>query len=545
MSIFNKKSVGKNYIFAVGINNYKFISRLGNPVKDVDDVIEQLVSRYEFAYDNVIKLTNENATRTGILTELQRLCEELKENDNLIFFYAGHGESRLDTGYLVPYDAVYDSERKIARISDCITYNDLIGLYFKAIKVRHLFVIIDACHPGLIFEVEGGRRGRSAAVSRYAITSGREQRVSDGKKGKNSPFSSALISVLSENKVDIAVPVLCEQVIKKLGNTKANHGQLKGIGHRNYTFVLERKISEDTYNDWSRAKKIMTESVLKTFLNKHPKSVFDDEIKRLVRLSRPLEKGIDEFELLEQLCIEIHEPDKEFFTVKSQQLNQNAEEVEPTGHLLYYEALYYLIEIANYIDNRFGLKFMAYYKMEQKKFESNTVKVKSTNGDEFLVMKDLVSISEFRTYSEINDEDFPSDIDDAPDEDREKYKFREEDPIRYISWFEADKYAKWLNFKLGLTFNGYRLPTDKELFAASSLINTNDKIWEWCQNDNIIDADTDEDYSKEELTYPTKVVIKNDKESYMKPEEPTNDVGFRLLRPLYDHSHQHSIESKT
>jgi len=539
MSISNAKAVGKNYIFAIGINNYKFISRLGNPVKDVDDVIEQLVSRYEFAYENVIKLTDENATRNGILTELQRLCEELKENDNLIFFYAGHGESRLDTGYLVPFDAAYDSERKIARISDCITYNDLIGLYFKAIKVRHLFVIIDACHSGLIFEVEGAVRGRNAAVSRYAITSGREERVSDGKKGKNSPFSSALISALSENNVDITVPVLCEQVIKKLGNSKANHGQLKGIGHKNYTFILERKISQDTYNDWSEAKTVMTESALKVFKNKYPKSIFDDKLKRLIRLSRPLEKGIDEFDELEQLCNEFHESDRDFFTVKTQQLNHSARTDTKNGQLDY-EALYYLIEVANYMDNRFGLNFMAYYKMEREKFESHTVEVKSENGHEFLIMKNLVSISEFKAYTEIQNEDFPAIIADADNEDREEFHFREEDPIRDITWFEADKYAKWLNLKLGLTVNGYRLPKKEEWNKAESFINVDGKIYEWCQNDKFIDEDNKEDYSNEELNYPTKVIIRTGSESFMKPEQESHEVGFRLLRPI-----KQPTESKT
>jgi hypothetical protein len=56
-----------------------------------------LENTYQFPDANVRVLTNEQATRLGILDALDALAAESQPNDLVVVYYAGHGSRRLDT----------------------------------------------------------------------------------------------------------------------------------------------------------------------------------------------------------------------------------------------------------------------------------------------------------------------------------------------------------------------------------------------------------------------------------------------------------------
>lgn len=78
------------YAMLVGINKYP-----GNPlngcVNDVTKLREMLVRDFGFLAENVLLLTDEQATRANILAGLDGFTSKLKRDDLFVFAYSGHG----------------------------------------------------------------------------------------------------------------------------------------------------------------------------------------------------------------------------------------------------------------------------------------------------------------------------------------------------------------------------------------------------------------------------------------------------------------------
>jgi hypothetical protein len=196
-------SVGRYYALIIGIDKYAGEWKpLKNAVNDAKAVEQQLKSRYEF--QSIRTLYNEQATRTNILKEYEWLMANIKENDNLLIFYSGHGDynEALQRGFWVPVDALNSS------VSGLIANTD-IQSFLSGIKSKHTFLIADACFSGDIF------RGKTLTIpyensfkyynqiyakqSRTALTSGGIEPVMDGGKDGHSVFSYYLLKSLNNN----------------------------------------------------------------------------------------------------------------------------------------------------------------------------------------------------------------------------------------------------------------------------------------------------------------------------------------------------------
>src|SRR4030095_4471033 len=80
-------SLGAFHALVVGNSDYVAFGRLRTAVNDVEAVAALLGDRYGFR----VKLLR-NATRAQIMSELYELRQRLTESDNLLIYYAGHGE---------------------------------------------------------------------------------------------------------------------------------------------------------------------------------------------------------------------------------------------------------------------------------------------------------------------------------------------------------------------------------------------------------------------------------------------------------------------
>jgi hypothetical protein len=195
--------VGNYYALIVGIDNYKGDwAKLSNAVNDAKALEDLLKKKYKF--DGFRSLYNDQATRENIIKELETLIKSVKENDNVLIYYSGHGDFKqeLNKGFWVPIDATNNST------SQCISNND-IQTYLGGIKSKHTLLISDACFSGDIF------RGKTMTVpfeetdkyytkvynlaSRKAITSGGIEPVMDGGKDGHSVFAYYLLKSLSNN----------------------------------------------------------------------------------------------------------------------------------------------------------------------------------------------------------------------------------------------------------------------------------------------------------------------------------------------------------
>jgi predicted nucleic acid-binding Zn-ribbon protein len=196
--------IGNSYAVIIGNNTYQdpAYPALESAVSDSTAVSQVLAARYGFH----TTLLN-NASRLQILTALNTMREKLGPDDNLLIYYAGHGEVQGRQGYWIPVDAKDKTAStwiSNAAISDILT----------TIKARHVLVVADSCYSGTLTRdgVPSFDNGALtpdkwtawvdkmfAGKSRTALTSGGVQPVPDSGSGKHSYFTRAFLNALQDN----------------------------------------------------------------------------------------------------------------------------------------------------------------------------------------------------------------------------------------------------------------------------------------------------------------------------------------------------------
>ena len=83
---------GKKYAIVIGINDYPGEANdLQYSVADAKSVDDVLLSKYGFSAENIQLLTNSECTRTAVYNAVNALKPQLTPQDELVFFYSGHG----------------------------------------------------------------------------------------------------------------------------------------------------------------------------------------------------------------------------------------------------------------------------------------------------------------------------------------------------------------------------------------------------------------------------------------------------------------------
>jgi TPR repeat protein len=197
--------LGRYFALVIGNNNYRnpgFV-QLQSAQNDATAVAQLLRSRYR--YETTLLL---NATRLEMLSALNDLRESLGESDNLLVYYAGHGELSPDggQGYWIPTDAV------AGNASTWIS-NAAVSDVLNTMKAKHVLVVADSCYSGAMTRAampvfDGSVPAErwkdwvstmSQGRSRTALTSGGLQPVPDTGEGRHSYFARAFLNVLSDN----------------------------------------------------------------------------------------------------------------------------------------------------------------------------------------------------------------------------------------------------------------------------------------------------------------------------------------------------------
>ncbi len=200
---------GRYHALLIGVNRYREASPLpdlNGPVGDVDDLRALLTEQFGF---RVAVVRDREATKEGILAALRSYQRSpakalpdgvvptpLGEEDNLLVWYAGHGQQgergSADHGYWLPYGVTADS-------ASWLSFDEVRReLGRVAVGARHVLLVSDSCFSGGLSSdtVQGdtGRRALEAllaARSFQVITSGDLQVVTDVYKHGNSPFAAA------------------------------------------------------------------------------------------------------------------------------------------------------------------------------------------------------------------------------------------------------------------------------------------------------------------------------------------------------------------
>lgn len=234
---------------AIGIDDYKPPIELDNAVNDANRIYDLLDKESLRSGEKIerYKLLNQDATFDGIRQQLKTLKTKVKENDRLIFYYAGHGialhsqestESDLKQnpaqgeskqtpknkprGYLIPYDADMEGRKNYLSMDDLL---DWLG----DIQCRHGLIILDCCYAGSIqWSLDKTRQMLVEKIypsvldnyiskqAWFILTSSDEnEKANDGmptdlkpeeqltKKTRNSPFVRCLHEALVDSKADM------------------------------------------------------------------------------------------------------------------------------------------------------------------------------------------------------------------------------------------------------------------------------------------------------------------------------------------------------
>lgn len=198
--------LGRFHAIVVGNNTYGSAQfpTLQSAIADATAVAQLLRERYGYEVQLLL-----NATRMDLLTALGEARAKLKPQDNLLVYYAGHGELAADggEGYWIPVDGLPSAPQ--TWIS-----NAAISSILETMESRHVLVVADSCYSGSMtrsamasFEsatMPADAWGEwvktmNAGRSRTALTSGGLQPVPDTGSGKHSYFARAFINVLQDN----------------------------------------------------------------------------------------------------------------------------------------------------------------------------------------------------------------------------------------------------------------------------------------------------------------------------------------------------------
>lgn len=198
---------GRYYALIIGNQDYLYLDDLRSPIRDAERLKHVLETKYGFT-----TLLLEDASEKVILNTINNFYSQITEKDNLLIFYAGHGEtskegvSKKQRGYWLPIDA---QDKNIASWIN----NAVISDHLDRIKARSILVLADSCYAGglgaedsaLLFGL--GSQGFNKEViksgldkrARVVISSGGNKPVLDGTANTHSIFTSALVDTLQNN----------------------------------------------------------------------------------------------------------------------------------------------------------------------------------------------------------------------------------------------------------------------------------------------------------------------------------------------------------
>lgn len=241
---------GDFHALIIGNNDYQFLPDLASPVNDATELAAILERRYGFKTTVLL-----NATRYEILSALNELREKLTTRDNLLLYFAGHGE--LDEvnqrGHWLPVDA---ERHSTANWIPTTAVTDILNI----MRARQILVVVDSCYAGALTRSAMGRlrtgmtfeerlhwfRTMANKRSRTVLTSGGLAPVMDAGGGRHSVFAKALLEVLASSNEVLDGQRLHREVAARVAYAAANmqfdqvpeYAPIRYAGHEAGEFFL-------------------------------------------------------------------------------------------------------------------------------------------------------------------------------------------------------------------------------------------------------------------------------------------------------------------
>jgi hypothetical protein len=239
----------------IGVENYDLLDDLVSPVNDITRMAQMLEDRYGFS---VITLTNPD--QLSLMRAIVQLNDRLRDNDNLLIYFAGHGR-RLQSA---ARETVYWLPRN-AEPSPYDTFwvpSEFVSQHLGRIAALRVLVISDSSYGGLLGDEPGYVMIGSGSYtdeyiawkmprrSRLLLTSGVDSPVVENSEQEHSVFAQALLGELSANEQVLTAPELFLRIRQRLrrdspSSTPSEVPELKALkdaGHEvgDFFFVPSR-----------------------------------------------------------------------------------------------------------------------------------------------------------------------------------------------------------------------------------------------------------------------------------------------------------------
>lgn len=198
---------GNYYALVIGNSEYQAsagLQALRSPRMDAEAIAGLLQQKYGYIVMPLV-----NASRDQILASMNTLRETLREEDNLLIYYAGHGflDTNTGRGYWLPVDA-----EPYPHTANWISTEDITDI-LNSMRAKHVLVVADSCYSGSLTATDSASMGMGVPEeersywlktiankpARMALTSGSLSPVLDGGGGQHSIFARALLEVLGTN----------------------------------------------------------------------------------------------------------------------------------------------------------------------------------------------------------------------------------------------------------------------------------------------------------------------------------------------------------
>ncbi len=228
----------ENKALIVGIDQYQNerIPSLKCCVKDAQAYQEILQGRFGFTSNEVVLLTNENATKERILGALRDLVRGATSGDTRVFVFAGHGtrvpdkngDEGPEDGYdeaLVPVDA---------RSSSSLIIDDEIHELLSTASAARWTFILDCCHSGTAtrnLTFDSNLRVRYVSYGTIVGENSTSSKGLGGGEDNDSTGASEFIDPLTTTRdasgmgVNLSVFAACQPDQKAMEDNGSGHGK--------------------------------------------------------------------------------------------------------------------------------------------------------------------------------------------------------------------------------------------------------------------------------------------------------------------------------
>lgn len=236
------KTNPKNWLFAIAIEKYDEADAVKYAKNSAISIITAMQKRLGISERNTYALIDEKATGGAIKGQLERLLENVKEGDNIYFYYSGHGIPSSENGeaFILPKDVIADYVTKEKEFMARNIYKKL-----SDSKAGKVVAFVDSCYSGKTDGI-ANIKGVAAGVFKtkkvefdkskmVVMTAGTNGQFSNAYMQKGQRLFSYFVTKALINRPTLDINSLYQEVsvgVKdesfKLGDNKRQEPQIEG-----------------------------------------------------------------------------------------------------------------------------------------------------------------------------------------------------------------------------------------------------------------------------------------------------------------------------